>query len=297
MQQRIGTRGMGRILLWTFLFAVMSAPAGARELRWTGCGITQNAFMQEIAAAYRKKTGITIKISGGGATLGIRAAAAGTSDMGGTCRNWLGGPDNKHPLEADAELVQVAWDALVVVINQDNPINDIRQEDLLKIYDGKIVSWKELGGKDQRIALVTRSEDYSGVGYMFRLLVFNDPHYVFKARSFKVKSTGPLEKKIAATATALGIDGISSARRTKLKILSLNGVAPTKKNIASGLYPLFRPLYIAVNAKADKETREVIDFILSKEGQEIISAQGTVNLEEGKALEPLWRKRTEKIAY
>lgn len=293
MQQRIGTR----VLLWVFLFAIMSAPAGARELKWTGCGITQNAFMQEIAAAYKKKTGITIQISGGGATLGIRAAAAGTSDLGGTCRNWLGGPDNKHPLEADAELVQVAWDALVVVVNRDNPINDISREDLLKIYDGKIVSWKKLGGKDQRIALVTRSENYSGAGYMFRLLVFNDPHYVFKARSFKVKSTGPLEKKIAATATALGIDGISSAKKTKLKILSLNGVAPTKKNIASGHYPLFRPLYIAVNAKADKETRKAIDFILSKEGQEIISAQGTVNLEEGKALEPLWREKIAKIAY
>lgn len=286
---------MGKIVSWLLFFSVACSPADALELTWTGCGITKNAFMQEIAEAYRKKTGTAIRISGGGATKGIRAAAAGTSDMGGTCRDWLGGSDNKHPREADAELMRVAWDALVVIVHPDNPVSNISLPDLKKIYDGRIVSWKELGGEDKKIALVTRSEDHSGVGHMFRLLVFNDPHYLFKARSFTVKSTGPLEKKIAKTATAMGIDGISSARKTSVKILSLDDVAPTKENIASGRYPLFRPLYMAINANVSKGSREVIDFVLSKEGQQIISEQGTVNLEEGKHLEPLWREKSEKF--
>lgn len=297
MHHRACLQGMGRILFWSFFFAVVSVPAHALELTWTGCDITKQAFMQEIADAYQKKTGIAIRISGGGATKGIRAAAAGTSDMGGTCRDWVGGPGNKSPLEADAELVQVAWDALVVVVNAANPIDDISLENLIKVHDGKIMSWKELGWDDKKIALVTRSEEHSGVGHMFRLLAFNDPHYVFKARSYEVKSSGPIEEKIAKITTAVGIDGISSARKTGLKILSMNGVKPTKENIASGRYPLFRPLYIAVKPNASRETREVIDFILSREGQQIISGEGTVNLEEGKALAPLWLEKAAKFNY
>ena len=297
MQRGIWARSLGKIFFWLFFFAVLSAPLRAFAVTWTGCGITKNAFMEEIAAAYQRETGIAVTVSGGGATKGIRAVAAGTSDLGGSCRIWLGGPGNKHPLEADAELVPVAWDALVVVVNAANPVSDISLENLKKVFNGKIISWKELGSEDKRIALITRSEDNSGVGYVFRQLMFNDPHYVFPARSFMVKSTGPLEKKISKTVTAMGIDGISSAKKTKLKILSLNGVAPTKENIASGRYPLFRPLYIAVRSDAGKETKGLVDFVLGRKGQKIISEQGTVNLEEGKALMPLWQEKSKKMTY
>jgi phosphate transport system substrate-binding protein len=279
-----------------FAFASCNS-AESRELTWTGCGITQKAFMDEIAEAYRQKTGINIRISGGGATKGIRAAAAGTSDLGGSCRDWLGGSKNKHPLEAKAELIQVAWDALVVIVHPENPVNDISLLNLKKLYDGQITSWKELGGQDNKIALVTRSEVDSGVGHMLRYLIFNDQYYEIKARSFTVKSTGPLEKKISRTATAIGIDGISSAKKSAVKILSLDGVNPTKENIASGRYPLFRPIYIAIHVNPAEESKGVIDFILSKEGQQIISEQGTVNLEEGKSLERLWQQKAKTFDY
>lgn len=265
--------------------------ANAYELTWTGCGITKKAFMEEIALAYKKKTGNSVKISGGGATKGIRAVSAGTSDSGGTCRHWLGGPDNKDPREANAKLVQVAWDALVVIVHQDNPVNNITLKQLRDIYDGTLTSWNSFGWDDKKIALVTRSGDDSGVGHMFRLLVFGNPQYQFKARSYVFKSTGPLEKKIVGTVTALGIDGISSAKKTKVKVLSLNGIAPTKTNIASGKYPLFRPLYVVINKAADPRVQDLIAFMLSPEGQMIIANQGAVNLAEGKALEPLWQDK------
>lgn len=269
--------------------------ADAIELNWTGCGITKKAFMQEISDAYEKKTGIKIKISGGGATKGMRSAAAGTSDMGGTCRHWLGGKSDKHPLEAKAELIQVAWDALVVIVHPDNPVNNITLDELRKIYDGEIISWKELGGPDKRIALVTREGKDSGVGHMFRRMVFNDPEYTFKARSYAMKSSGPLEEKISRTVTAMGMDGISSAIRSNVKILNLEGVSPSKENIIAGKYSLFRPLYIAIGQEPSSETKKVIDFILSSEGQAIVSAQGTVNLEEGKNLQLLWDKKKESL--
>lgn len=73
-----------------------------------------------------------------------------------------------------------------------------------------------------------------------------------------------------------------------MKIISIDGIEPTKENIGSGKYPLFRPLYIAISSHSSPEARKILDFILSDEGQKIVSEQGTVNLAEGKALNGPW---------
>lgn len=279
------------ILICAFIFSVVSHAMSA-DITWTGCGITKKAFMAEIAKNYEAKTGKKITLSGGGATKGIRAASAGTTDLGGTCRHWLiDASGAKHSEEKNADLVQVAWDAIVVIVHPDNPVNEISMENLKKIYNGEITNWKALGGPDKRIVLVTRDGKYSGVGHMFRHIVMGNPETTFKARSLKVKSSGPLEKKIEKTVTALGVTGISSAKKRNVKFLSLNGTQPTKENLAAGKYPLWRPLYIATNKNAPAKAKGVIDYLLSSEGQKIISEQGTVNLAEGKALASLWENK------
>jgi phosphate transport system substrate-binding protein len=74
------------------------------------------------------------------------------------------------------------------------------------------------------------------------------------------------------------------------------GVAPTKENIAAGKYPLFRPLYLAINkSKASAETKKFIEYALSPEGQAIIAEQGTVNLQEGEALNTMWEAKKASI--
>lgn len=269
----------------------------ARELTWTGCGITKKAFMGELAVAYESKSGIKIRLSGGGATKGIRAASAGSSDLGGSCRHLLTDSSGViHREEINAELHQVAWDALVVIVHRTCPVDNISLGDLKKVYNGEITSWKDLGaGMNKRIILLTRGGQgkHSGVGYMFRLLVFNDPDYDFRARSLIFKSSGSLEKKLETTPWSFGLTGISSAKRRDMKVLSLNGIYPSKENIASGKYPLFRPLYLVTHRKNnDPEVRKFLDFALGPEGQAIISDMGTVNLNEGKALVPLWRKKS-----
>lgn len=271
------------------LVCFISAAGVAGELAWTGCGITKKAFMSELAAAYEAKVGTKLKLTGGGATKGIRAASAGTTDLGGTCRHWLKNVSGEvHPQEQDAELVQVAWDALVMIVHPSNPVNDISMDNLKKIFDGEITKWSQLGGDDKPIGLIVRDAKSSGVGYMFRQMVFADPDYTVKARALKVKSTKPLEKKVEKVKTALAVDGISSARKRQVKFLSVDGVEPSKENIASGKYRLYRPLYLAYNKKkVSAEAKKFIEFALSPEGQAVISEQGTVNLAEGAALKPL----------
>ncbi len=239
---------LSRLTAALALACALPLTVSAETLRWTGCGITKKAFMAEVAAAYEAQTGTAITLTGGGATKGIRAASAGTTDIGGTCRHQLKDQNGAiSPLEKDAELIQVAWDALVVIVHPSNPVTDISLAELKKIYEGEIINWQELGGADRRIGVVARAGKSSGVGHMFRRLVFADPDYEFKARTLKVKSTKPLEQKVEKVKTAIAVDGISSAKKRKVKFLSLDGVAPSKENISSGAYALYRPLYLAYN--------------------------------------------------
>lgn len=282
------------IFLTVMLSLLFSGQAFAEKLHWAGCGITKHAFMEEIVSAFAEETGIEIDLIGGGATKGIRGVSNETIDVGGSCRHrlqTLGGII--HSEERNARLVHVAWDAIVPITHKGNPIHNVSIENLIKIYNGEIAFWNELGVSiTNRIILCKRAGRHSGIGHMLRLFLFHDPAYEFDARALTFKSSDPLERKISTTKAAFGVTGISSAKKRNVKVLSLNNVFPSKKNIVSGKYPFFRPLFITVNKERIKpEIKQLVDFILSPKGQKIISDQGTVNLKEGKALEPLWKKK------
>ncbi len=258
----------------------LSKQAEASELKWVGCGITKKAFMKELAAAYEKKTGTKIIIKGGGATKGIRAVAGGVADLGGTCRHKIDVPEEKA-----AKLHQVAWDALVVVVNKDSQVDSITVEQIKKVLTGKIKNWKEIGGSDSPIKLYVRKGRISGVGLMVREVIFNNPDQGFSPEAKIKRSSGPLERAISHDLYGIGMTGISSAKKRKrLKILKIDGVAPTKENIMSGKYPFYRPLYLVTKGEPAGEVKKFIEFALGPEGQTVISGQGTVNLEEGKVL-------------
>jgi len=253
-----------------------ATPEGKEErkgFRWVGCGITKKAFMKELAAAYERKTGIHIEIEGGGATRGIREVVAGKADIGGSCRGLIAG----HPEEMGADLRPVAWDALVVIVHPDNPVEDITLDQIRGIYLGKIKNWKELGGNDAPIRLYVRRGKNSGVGRTIRKLVFADYDIDFKAYKV-VKSSGPLEKAVEQDVNAVGITGISSARKRKVKILKLEGKEPTFENIRSGDYMLYRPLYLVLNPGHPQyaELEKFIKFAHSSEGRRVIRENGTV---------------------
>ncbi len=264
-------------LLTAFFLAGVSQ---AKELKWVGCGITKKAFMKELSEAYRKKTGTKIIIKGGGATKGIRFVAKGVSDLGGSCRHTIDVPEEKG-----VKMVQVAWDAIVVVVNKNNPVDNISSAQLKAILTGKIRNWKALGGPDAPINLYIRKGKISGVGLMARELIFHNPDQEFASNAKKMRSSGPLERAISRDKFGIGLTGISSAKKRKrLKILKIDGVYPSKDNIMKGNYPYYRPLYLVVSEKPSEEVKKFIDFALSPEGQMVISKQGTVNLEEGKLL-------------
>lgn len=248
------------------------------SLRWVGCGISKKSYMTALAKAYEDKTGVHIDLQGGGATRGIREVAANTADIGGSCRRHMWGVDE----ERGVTMIPVAWDALVVIVNNSNPVTNISIDDLRKVYLGKITNWKDVGGPDRPIRLFAREGKISGVGRTTRKLLFDNYDQEFAAAEL-FPSTGPLEQQVEVDTDAIAITGVSSARKRNVKILDLNDKSPSYENVKTGNYLLYRPLYLAYNDDNPHADiiKDFLKFADSPEGRDVIRANGTVPYLEG----------------
>lgn len=257
-----------------------TAPTSTEKLTWAGCGISKNAFMNEMVAAYEKKTGVKVDLLGGGATKGIRQVSSKETLIGGTCRPVLIDEDSlmDHKEERRVKLTPVAWDALVAIVHKDNPVDNLTLDQMRKLYKGKITNWKQLGGKDAPVELYVRTGKISGVGRTIRELLFNNYDEEFVAKHV-VEESATLEKDMVTNPNGVGVTGVSSARKLKgiAKILKLEGKEASYENIKTGQYLLYRPLYI-VNRIDDHNpaVRKFVQFVSSEEGKQIMRDVGTV---------------------
>lgn len=263
------------------VLSIMVQPVLAEQqapLRWVGCGISKNAYMVALAKAYEEKTGIKIDLEGGGATRGIREVAASTADIGGSCRRRIFGAEEEYGVIQ----VPVAWDALAVIVNKTNPVQNISLDDLRRVYLGEITNWSELGGADAPVELLVRKGKISGVGRTTRKLLFDNYDQEFSAGEI-FESTGPLEEAVTKQPNAIAISGISSARKRDVKILELDGKYPSYENVQNGDYLLYRPLYLVYNEASPNahQIKAFIQYADSEDGRDVIRRNGTVPYLEG----------------
>lgn len=270
-----------------------AATADERVINWVGCGISKKAFMQDLADAYEKKTGVKIVLDGGGATKGLRHVASKQSTFGGSCRLPLvhRGSDGSVKIdgaEQNIRIIPVGWDALAVIAHKDNrSIDSVSMEQLRDVLTGKITNWQQLGGKEDRpINLYVRKGKISGVGLTLRQQLFNNANQEFAASAKILASSGKIEKAIEEDPNGLAVSGISSSRHRDLRILSLDGAQPTMDDLKAGHYHLYRILFLVAppNYATDPDLKAFVDFALSLEGQRVIQAAGTLPYHRGIAL-------------
>ena len=276
-------------------WSIPALPAATKTLTWAGCSISKNAFMSEMADAYQKKTGVIIDFKGGGATKGIRQVAAREVRIGGTCRQIMEDPKSNMTIreERRVQLTPVAWDALVVIVHKDNPVNNMTLDQLRDLYKGKITNWKQLGGKDAPVELYVRTGKISGVGRTLREILFANYDEEFVA-AHVAEESATLEKDMVTNPNGVGMTGISSARKLTgvAKILRLEGKEPSFENIRDGKYLLYRPLYMVTHLQDnDPEVKRFINFVMGTEGKEIMRRVGTVPYEDAISL---WLKYIEQ---
>ena len=168
----------------------------------------------------------------------------------------------------------VAMDGVCVIVNPANPIKALKMETLRKIYQNKITNWKELGGPDMKITVISR-DTASGTYETFYKIAMKKNKLGSNVEY--TKSNTEVFNRVKSTKGAIGYVGLGYVK-DEVKALKVNGIMPSKKTIASGTYPISRPLYMFTNGypKLGSLAHAFVSFYLSEKGQEIVEAKGFV---------------------
>ena len=211
---------------------------------------------------------VTVNISGGGSSAGVKAIAAGTVDIGAASR------DIKIT-EPDVIPVCIARDGVAIVVNEANSLTGVTIEQVAKIYAGEITNWKDVGGNDATITVVSREEG-SGTREVFEEYVTGAFKKKIKADALFFDSNGAIRSKVASDKNAVGY--VSFGYVAGLKTLMVNNVAPTIENAQSGKYPIVRRLYFLTKPVPSGIVKGFIDFCRGPEGQKIALDEGYIPL-------------------
>ena len=182
-----------------------------------------------------------------------------------------------------------ATDALVFVVNQDNPVDNLTTEQLQKIYTGEITNWKEVGGNDLEIVPFQRNQG-AGSQTMFEKLVMEGLTPMEAPEAWIPDSMAGLMDAVREydnTPAAIGFTVYYYANDMEmaqgLKVLSVDGVLPDAQSIRQGTYPFLNPYFVAIdqNTAADSPTWILYDWVLGPEGQKLAEREGYVPVMEG----------------
>jgi phosphate transport system substrate-binding protein len=181
----------------------------------------------------------------------------------------------------ELELTPIGYEAFVFFVNSKNPIDEVSLEDIKEIYSGKITKWNELGVSGfGKIRAFQREEGSGSQSALLRLM--EGKELMIPPKEDVVWGMGEIIKQTANYKNfknALGFSfrfySTEMVKNSQIKLLKINGVAPTRENIENGTYPITSNFY-AVTRKGDtsENTKKLIDWILSNEGKEIIDKTG-----------------------
>lgn len=239
---------------------------------------TMLRVMSELASKFSEiNPGISIFVEGGGTSLGVKSLSDRTIDICTASRSLL--PEETKILADKYGSIgistYIARDAICILVNKSNPINNVTFLQLKEIFTGKITNWKEIGGNDTPIEPVRRN-DNSGTATHFKIRVLEEDSF---GQSVLAKSSVEnLIEEIEENQNAIGFSGL--VHSTTSKVLSVDGIYPIKEKIKSGAYPLGRYLHLYTISTPTGVVKEFIDWILNSDGQKIIEQNGFVPLFE-----------------
>jgi phosphate transport system substrate-binding protein len=218
-----------------------------------------------------KNSGVTIQVTGGGSGTGISALINGTTDICNSSRPMKSSEIQKLKERFGSTGVEIkcAKDGLSVYMHKDNSISGLSMKQLKEIYLGKITNWKEVGGKDAKIILYSR-ENNSGTYVFFKDNVLGGADYAASCQN--LPGTAAVVNAVSKDPNGIGYGGAAYAKG--IKFAKIDGAEPSEDNIKSGKYPLTRYLFMYLKNRPTGTMKAYIDWILSPEGQKIVSEVG-----------------------
>jgi phosphate transport system substrate-binding protein len=221
----------------------------------------------------KENKGVQISLSGGGSGEGIKALIDKIADIANSSREI-----KKEEISlASAKGVKpvahiVAYDALIPIVHPKNKVKGLSADQLSLIYQGKITNWKEVGGEDLKIVVISRDSS-SGTFESW-------DHFVMKKtkvtpRAQMLASNGAIVTAIAKNRYAISYVGMGYLNKS-VKALEVNGVAASAATALSKQYPFSRELYMYTNGEPKGDVAKFIAFLKSASGQSIVQKAGFV---------------------
>ncbi|OGP90644.1 MAG: phosphate ABC transporter substrate-binding protein [Deltaproteobacteria bacterium RBG_19FT_COMBO_43_11] len=231
--------------------------------------ITQAA----LEAYVKVNKGVQVSLSGGGSGEGIKALIDKSTDIANSSRE-IKKEEIKLAATKGVKPVAhvVAYDALTPIVNPKNKVKRLSTDQLSLIYQGKITNWKEVGGEDLKIVVISRDSS-SGTFESW-------DHFVMKKarvtpRAQMLASNGTIVVAVGNNRYAIGYLGMGYLNKS-VKALEVNGVAASAQTALSKKYPFSRELYMYTNGKPKGEVAKFIAFLKSTAGQSIVAKEGFV---------------------
>ena len=252
-----------------------------------GCGKPEkitirgsNTFGEELApqliAEYRKEhPTVVFDTEYKGTTYGMGALMVERCDIAAASRPVS---TNELQLAKDRDIAfndyVIGAYSVAVIVNAGSPIGNLTRDQVRDIFTGAVINWKEVGGPDAPIHLCSRDE-ISGTHLGFRELAMENKPYALGLKAF-TNYLGIIQK-VAQDANGIGYASIDLVSKDGVKAVSIGGVAPTIASVNGGQYPYARVLHLYTDTmKESPPTRDFVQFVQSKRGQEILTLVGFV---------------------
>ena len=218
---------------------------------------------------------VSITIDAGGSGEGLKQVSEGTVDIG----NSDVAAEDKLDETAAKELVdhQVCVVTMAPIVNKDVAeagVKSLTKEQLISIFIGKTTNWKDVGGPDEDIVLVTRPES-SGTRATFKKTILGDAE---EKKDFQTEeSSGAVSSKVQSTPGAISYLALSYVGDGKdLNVLKINDVEANAENIANGSYPFWSYEYMITKGEPTGVTKAFIDYLMSGENKSVVEAEGYI---------------------
>jgi len=246
------------------------------------------------AEAYRTiDPGLSIAVTGGGSGTGIAALINGTVDIANASRRMK----ENEIAEARANGIEpaefvVAIDALAVIVHPDNPVDGLTLRQLADIYTGRISNWRDVGGIDAPIILLSRETNSGTHVYFLETVVrLGDAgnEDIFATQTLLMPSSVGITSELRRNPKAIGYDGLGYVDPAHEKVIKVARdaegpyVEPNVETATEGLYPLARNLYMYTAGEPTGAVAEYLAWVMSPAGQEIVAKLGFVPLTRGES--------------
>jgi phosphate transport system substrate-binding protein len=232
---------------------------------------------QKVAEAYMKvDPKVKISVSGGGSGNGIKALIDGTTDIADSSR-FIKDEEVKAAVEKGSYPVPfaIAYDSIIPIVHPSNPVKNLTVDQLKAIYAGEVKNWKEVGGPNKELVIVSRDTS-SGTYEVWEVKILKgakvSPGALLQA------SNGAVVQAVSKNRYAIGYIGLGYVNKS-VKPVTVNGIKGSEKTTLDGSYPISRALYMFTRGWPQGDALNFINYVLNpQKGQRYVKEAGFVPL-------------------